>query len=394
MILHLDADEIIGKARKEAGLYDFGDDSFIVPFKAVLDRVEREVTFKPNGLENFLSTIHRLLINRLRMQADISRRPEILQEDVSDPIIILGLPRTGTTKLQRMLSTAPDVQKLYLWRMLNIAPFPGATEGEFDPRIMALVPGAPGSESLSEHEAYQAAHHQGLTEVEEEVILKDLFLDVSIAGLCSYVPLLYHRDWLAGAQERESDIKAYSYLKKMLQYMQWQDGGKQDRPWIMKAPSHTPHLVALVEAFPNASFIQCHRDPCVVVPSAAKLMTQLWGINAHFDEKAVGREMYDWIRVGMLRFLAARKQLQFDNRILDVKYSDVRSNVMSVIEAIYRHSGRELSDEARAAMLQWDNDNEQGKHGKHVYSLSEFDLDEATVQQAFAQYTENFSAYF
>ena len=384
----------ISEARKQTGLQDFGDERFVDALDRQLRRVQQELTFKPGGRDNYRATINRLLVNRLLMQEDLERHPEILQQEIVKPIIILGLPRTGTTKLQRMISAAPNVQKLAMWRMLNPAPFRDAVPGAPDPRITAIVAGGVGSEVMSEAEALQAAHHMGLTEVEEEVILFDFMLDVSVAGLCSYMPLFFHSEWLEDAREREVDRNAYAYLRNQLQYLQWQDDNAQDRPWIMKAPSHTPHLKALYETFPDATFVQCHRHPNSVVPSACKLMTALWGLNVELDEKQVGLEMYDWLRKGMQRFMHARRELKLDDRIIDVKYDDIRNRIVPVIEAIFARNGRVLNEEDRVAMLAWEQENEQGKHGKHHYDLADYHLDEAKIGSNFEEYIERFSCYF
>lgn len=389
-----DVDGLIEKACTETGLTDFGDVDIGFLLGKLLDRVTGEIKFKEGGRENYLATINRILTNRLRMHKDIKQHPEILQEEIRKPIIILGLPRTGTTKLQRMITASQDVQKLPLWRMLNPAPFSGVYDKENDPRITAVVQGEVGSDTIKNADAFQAAHHLGMTEVEEDIILFDHTLEISVAGLCSFLPFLLHNEWLAGCEERDVDRKTYADFHRFLQYLQWQDGGHRDRPWVLKAPSHNPHLVALVETFPDAILVQSHRDPCKVVPSAAKLMTSLWSVNADFDVKAVGLEMYHWLRLGMNRLLCARSHLELDDRIIDVRYDDIRANIMPVIEEIFERHGSEISEQAKKAMLAWETDNEQGKHGRHSYALEEFDLTKEIVQTSFSEYIKHFSSYF
>lgn len=390
----LNASELMEAARAETGLSDFGDESFIAPFEHLLSRIENEIRFKPDGLENIKTAFHRFLVNRLRMQADITAHPEILDEQIVKPIIILGFPRSGTTKLQRMISAAPDVQKLRTWQMLNPAPFPESESAKFDVRRVTVQSGGVGSTDVQDFEDLMAGHYMDLEVVEEEVLLMDHSLDPSVAGLCSYVPLLFHNDWLEGVELREADIKGYQFLHTQIQYLQWQNKADPSQPWIMKCPAHTQHLPALIETFPDATLVQSHRDPMVVMPSIAKLMTNLWSVNVEVDAKASGYEFYEQLVMGMERCLKARKELQLDGRIIDVRYSDVRSNAMSVIEEIYQRSGRELTAEAKAAMQQWEDENEQGKHGRHSYSLAEFGLDEATIKSELAEYIELFHDYF
>ena len=392
----LDPDALMAEASATTALADFGGSAFVAPLSRFMERTAREIEFRPGRLNAFRAEILRQLVNRLRFADDLRRHPEILDEDVSDPIVITGLPRTGTTKLQRMLSAAPDVQRLYLWRMLNPAPFPDAVQGQRDPRMTSVLGSeGVGSETTQEHRQFKAAHELALTQAEEEVFLFDFTLDQSICGMSAgYLPLFFHQEWMPDIAERVTDLEGYRYVRTLLQYLQWQDGGKRNRPWIMKFISHMAHFDALLEYFPKATIVQTHRDPRVVVPSISKLMFELWSINAVVDKKQVGKDMLEWSAAAMGRCLGARDRLQLDARILDVPYESIRSDVMPVIREIYRRTGRELTAKAEQAMCEWEQDNEQGKHGKHSYSLEEFGLDEMKVSTAFADYNQRFSSLF
>ena len=389
-------DALMAEAAAATGLSDFGGTAFVAPLSRFMERAAREIEFRPGRINAFRAEILRHLINRLRFADDLRRHPEILDEDVTDPIVITGLPRTGTTKLQRMLSAAPNVQKLYLWRMLNPAPFPGAAKGRRDPRMTSALGGeGVGSETTQEHRQLRAAHELALTQVDEEVFLFDFTLDQSICGAsAAYLPLFFHLDWLDGARERQADREGYLYLRTLLQYLQWQDGGKRNRPWIMKLVSHMAHFDALLEYFPKATIAQTHRDPCLTVPSISKLMFELWSINAVVNKEPVGNGFLQWSAAAMNRCIEARDRMQLDARILDIPYATIRDDIMPSIREIYRRNGRELTVEAEQAMREWERDNEQGKHGQHSYSLAEFGLDETQVAKAFAEYTRRFSSLF
>src|SRR5579884_3919376 len=131
----LDRDALVASARASAGLSDYGDERFLEPMARFLTALAGEAGLNADGVQAWKLTIETALVNRLRMWRDIGQHPDILDEDVSSPVVILGLPRTGTTKLQRMMSAAPGVQALLTWRLMNPAPFPGTEPGEPDPRI-------------------------------------------------------------------------------------------------------------------------------------------------------------------------------------------------------------------------------------------------------------------
>lgn len=169
----LDAGALIARARKETGLTDFGGTAFIEPMNKLLDSAAKEVDFHTAGLESFKRDIVRCLITRLRTHDDVTKHPEILDEDVSDPIIVIGLPRSGTTKTQRMLSAPIDVQRLYLWRSLNPARFPDTKPGQPDPRIAA----ASQSNSSDDSPELRAAHLMTATQPDEDWGLYDSTFD-------------------------------------------------------------------------------------------------------------------------------------------------------------------------------------------------------------------------
>jgi len=390
----LDPKKLLAEAQAVGGLADFGDNYFIAPMGRLMDRAAREVDFTSKGIGDFKADVIRYLVNRLRTQEDIKRHPEILQEDVSDPIIIIGLPHSGTTKMQRMLAAAPQVQKLLMWRMMNPAPFPDAIPGQPDPRIEA-----DGLQHLVEKDKdpYAAmspvAHAVDMNLVDEEFVLTEFSLDESIAGFHTALPLFNYQDWAPG-RDRESDRSAYRYLRTQLQYLQWQDGGKRKRPWIMKAIFHIAHMDVLLECFPKATLLHAHRDPRNAIPGIAKGMWAGWSTKTKVpvDKKFVGQEFLKWGAAAMNRYLEARKRLQLDGRILDVKYDNIRSNIMPDLREAYRRAGWTMSAAAEQAMLQWEITNEHGKHGKNVYSLEEFGLSDALIDQAFAEYIRRFIA--
>jgi len=366
---------------------------FVKPMSRMLDRAAREVDFTAEGLKAYKGDVIRFVVNRLRVHQDIQRHPEILDEDISDPLIILGLPRSGTTKLQRMMADAPDVQKLFMWRMWNPAPFPNAVPGQPDPRMTTAVVGVgdspvSGDEAARAHAMAQAAHATAMAAVEEEFVLFDFTVDESVPGFDTRIPLFNYKEWVPG--DREADREAYRYVRTLLQYLQWQDGGKRNRPLIMKAVMHHPHLDTLLECFPRATLVHCHRDPQDSIPSLAKMMWAVWSTKANVDKEFAGQEFLKWGSTGINRYMEARNRLKLDDRILDIQYENIRSDVMPAVREIYKRAGWVLTPEAEQATLKWEKNNEQGKHGKHSYSLEEFGLTDKMIDAAFEEYIRRF----
>lgn len=161
----LNIKQLMQRAQEKTDLSDYGDNGFVKPLGKFLDCCARDTNFHAAGLKEFKEVVVRDLVNRLRFQHDLKLHPEILEEDVSDPIIILGLPRSGTTKTQRMVSTDANLLKTYTWQLLNPAPFPNAVSGQPDPRIAAACV----SDYFAEgHPEVHAAHHMAAEQVEED----------------------------------------------------------------------------------------------------------------------------------------------------------------------------------------------------------------------------------
>ena len=205
----------------------------------------------------------RMLVNRLRFVRDQQSHPEILEERIVAPIVVAGLPRTGTSKLQRMMSADPGVQRLDVWRLLNPAPFPREAEYGTTGRLMfAQVVEKTIVQMFPE---FMAAHPTEAAEPDEELLLMELSLESVVSALRNRVPSFH-----TFASER-GPRASYEFMRQMLQYLQWQDGGGRGRPWIMKSPVHLGNLKLLFELFPDATVVHCHRDPRIVMPSFASL---------------------------------------------------------------------------------------------------------------------------
>jgi Sulfotransferase family len=378
----LDADRFIKIAKEKTGLTDLGGNQFDEPLRKLLDCAAREVDFHASGLEAFKSDVLRCLVNRLRMQQDIKDHPEILDEDVSDPIIIIGMGRSGTTKLHKVLSAPDSVQKTLFWRMWNPSRFPNTVPGKPDPRIAAA-----GSSHLvtQDNAVADAGHHMEEQEVEEESILYMGTFEGWTWTQLAPAPRFF--DWIMS----RPSIESFRYVKTILQYLQWQDGGKRGRPWILKSPAYVTYLDSLLECYPNATIVHAHRDPRETIPSYAKLLGAIWSIQSNpLDSHFVGSETQRMWKFKIDRCLEARDRLRLNGRILDVKYQQVRNDPMSVVREIYRRAGRTLSAEAEQKMAAWHATNEQGRFGKHEYSLEEFGLSEVGIDKAFAEYIRRF----
>jgi hypothetical protein len=146
-----------------------------------------------------------------------------------------------------------------------------------------------------------------------------------------------------------------------------------------------------VALYPKAAYIHLHRHPRDFVGSVCKLMLDVWRLRVvDVDPVVIGQYYLKRERRALDRYLDARDRLGLDDRIVDMTYEQLRNNPMPKIREVYRRANHDLTPEAESGMLEWEQNNEQGKHGKHVYSLEQFGLSDDKIEAAFGGYMQRF----
>lgn len=379
----LNVGSLLAEASAETGLKDFGNAIFMEALERYLQSLLVDEKLSPMGLINKKAFFHRLLVNQLRFAQDLKRHPEIFDEKIVKPVVIVALPRTGSSKLHRMMSRHPAVQRLSFWRILNPAPFPDARPGEPDPRI-ALA--AEFERLVAQHfPDLMAAHPWQVGEPDEESLLQEVTFQG--LGMASRARVPSYTAWILQQPLRDS----YQYMRRLFQYLQWQDGGARGRPWIMKAPAHLGNLPTLLETFPDATIVHCVRDVNVSMASFGRLIEAIRGlVSDDIDLADLGHELLGVWSAEAVKHVAQRKQLPAHVPILDVQYADIKENPLAVIRKVYRLRGEELTPEAEQQIAQWEKDFPQYRFGKLDTSLERYGLTKEKVETAFAPYIDYF----
>ena len=380
-----DADALIAEARKQTGLQDFGTPDVVEPLRILVDSFNREARLSPAGVAGQQMNLMRLLINRLRIQAYVNQHPEIRKEEIRGPIVIVGLPRSGTTKLQRMMAADPAFQKLPFWRMLSPLPLADETPGDPSPRI--AIAEAATKYTKENFPEFHAAHPMGATEPEEEDFLMEHSFATSVTYSTHRVPT--YQDWAL-----KTDPKPYyDQLKLFLQMFQWEEhaAGKM---WLVKATCHLHRLRWLFEVFPNTVLVHCHRNP---VTSLTSLADMFYVVRCMGSDQTVPSDVGDFTlnysRDQLQHYMDQRDVLEKDHKFLDVAFNDIVAKPFEVIESVYRAANIPLTDEARAAMQKWEQDNPQHKHGKRDYKMDKYGYSEERIRENMAHYLGRFSQY-
>jgi hypothetical protein len=375
---------VLDEARRRAGLDDYGDDAFLDPMRRLLSSLENEAALHAMGRVTMYERIVGSLVSRLSAQDYFNRHPEILDEEIVAPTVIVGLARTGSTMMHRLLSADPKVYAVRWWECRAPSPYPGSDWRHDDPRIRdahaeieAILEAAPELATIHPWDA------EGPDE--EIMLLEHAFLSGVPDAFCN-VPS-YRRFVI------ESDMRdGYAYTKRMLQFLQWQkkEAGHPAERWILKAPFHLGRIPQIVEFFPDAMIVQTHRDPIETSPSIASLYSSTWRTNSdEVDPLVVGEQCLDLWSWGISKCLADR-DAGLEDRFIDVLYEDTRRDPMGVIATIYDRLGRPFTDEAREAMKRWGDDNRRDKRAVHSYTLEEFGYTREKICEAFAEYRERF----
>ncbi len=381
----LDPLALINTACQQTGLDDYGaDERFLEAMTRWLSSVASEGRLNAVGVAAVQGNVMRVLMTRLRFYDDLKKHPEILEEDVSDPVMITGLPRTGTTKLQRIMSCDPTVRFIPLWLLMFPAPEPGWKRGDPDPRLDMAK--AATEQQIRQYPDIQLGHPVAAELAEEEAYLLDLTFESPLA-ITRRAPSFVSW-WLEQPQE-----PPYEFLRSMLQYLQWQAGGRRGRHFLLKAvTSHFGNLDVAAKVFPQATIVVTHRDLKSVVPSGTRLLERVRRtVSDDVDPLDCGTFMFDFLKQSVDRHLAQRDALGDTARIVDMAYKQVDADPVDAARTISRRHGTPLTPEAEHALATWEQRDPHG--GSHSYSLERHGFTEAQIDEAFSGYVERFQPY-
>jgi hypothetical protein len=373
----LEPEAMMADARRRAGLSDFGDERFRAGLRVLVDSFESRDAAHAFGRLFFREFCTGLLVNRLKIQADLTRHPEIAEVPVDRPLIITGLPRSGTTFLHRLMSTDPAGRTLLYWEAMEPSPPPRPETRSTDPRIARARRQLEFLYRLSPRLA--AAHEYDAESPEED---NNLYADSFAAGIFGFmfdVP-----DYVRWLGEQEF-VWSTGAARQRLQVLSWRCPGAY---WVLKSPAHLFALDAILAVFPDASIVITHRDPLRVIPSLCSLAAGVRGIlTDRLDLRRLGAEMVEALSVGPERAIAGRARPDFDPaRFFDVSYDRLVAEPIETVGAACRHFGYDFGPEYEARARAWLAANPRHKHGVHRYRLDDFGLDAATVEDAFSGY--------
>ncbi|WP_242129522.1 sulfotransferase [Sphingobium sp. Sx8-8] len=386
MTPELDPAALKAEASRRTGLTDFGAPDFEEPLAIVCRSLTEEAPLSADGRKAAAERTISGLIERLKLQQWFGLHPEIADEEIRAPLVIAGLPRTGTTLLYRMLSAAEGFAAPLFYEVSQPAPAP---DWNFDPEddrripaaeqaVKAMMAAMPELASIYPFEAHAP---------EESIFMYGVSFRSTREQSNALVPT--YNDWFRDADKRP----AYAYLKRNLQLLQWQRKRSGRWPghqrWLLKTPDHLHGLEELLAEFPGAQIIQTHRDPVQTIPSICSFIRVLHAPNTARDDSIdIGHAWSAMFAASMIRAMDVRDR--HPASFLDIQYRDTVADPRGVAERIFAFVGQPLTEAAWTEMESWRDANKREDRPAHHYTLEEFGLTEAGVKAQFAAYRERF----
>jgi hypothetical protein len=377
----LDADQLVEEAVFRAGTDRMIDGSYREPLEIVVESIEHEADLHLVGRWRVREVIVRYLESRARLGACLHDEPAIEDERIPAPIVVTGSPRAGTSIMHELLAAHPAHRAPLAWEYWSPAPAPEPERLDSDPRIAladrdvrltaALVP------------SFDGMHEQGARIPREDGSAMGVDLRSDLLGAHYGVPS--YRAYLAADDLRT----AYAWHRRVLQILQCRF---PPRTWVIKWPGHASHLEVLLEQYPDARIVVCHRDPLAMLSSVTSLVATLrWAHSDSVDFAAIAHEQAHTLSAQCDRLLAWHSAGVVDpTRVVDVRFDDLSSDPVATVTGVCEHLGVEVGAEVAQHVTRLAAAKPRGRHGGHAHSAAALGLDLAELRARFADYQEHF----
>ena len=376
----LDSKQIIDAAKNQTNLEYFGNPLFLEGFECLVQSINEEADLNEIGMEAQQHRLVGILANLLRIEDACIQYPDILNEEIKSPVVIVGLPRTGSTMTHRLLASDPKHTAMLWWEGRYPAMLPNEVRGHPNERMEM---------GKAEVEAVMQASPEALTihpwdykGADEEILLLEHTFFSTVPE--SFMRLPTYSKWV----ESQDHIHAYAQLKKMLQYLQWQNPGRDKKRWVLKSPHHLGFIDKLLKIFPDSKVIQTHRDPLKTVPSFCSMCSNLFEpLTNSYDKNEIG---HHWAHklAKVLNHCMEVSNLNKEN-FLNLEFKKMIKDPILEMEEVYNFIGEDFNDQAENAMNAWKEEN-QHEMGAHQYSLEEFGLESSFIDSYFSEYINQY----
>lgn len=378
-------DEVVERARSLTDVEDQAPDHFLDNLTAVVDHLNSEAELSAAGVERIVRPLVVALRNRIEVDALVAAHPEVDQALIEAPIVVAGLPRSGTTYSQYLFDQDPRLRMLRTWEGERPVPPPALDAESVERRRAASAESArrafeaTGGKISAMHLNDVDGPQECLAILDQTCVNPGLMWSMSVPGYLEYL-------------HNGADLRAaYEYHARVLRLLQH---GAPVRRWALKWPCHLLALDAMAAVYPDAVFVATHRDPVQVLASNCSLASVVRaGSSPHADPHRIGRDMLDLIRRhvdGLMAFDAEQERLG-TRRLVHVDYYRLAAAPATVMPELFAAVDLEWTPQVEALVREWRLENPKGKRGAHEYQLEDYGLDRETVTEAFGAYIDRFA---
>jgi len=375
----LDADVLHAQASADTGLHDFGPDDYRERLDVYLSALRDIDGLHAAGVVNFYAQLLQVLKNRLLLSDLLSRHPEIDDIELRSPVVIAGLPRTGTTHLHNLLAVAPTFRTMPYWESVEPFPLPAEVGVEPDPRRTRMDVAVGVINTVMPH--FALMHEMTTDHVHEEIQL--LANDVSTMLFETLAEVPRWRDYY----RTHDQTPHYQYLARQLKAMQFLRGGRR---WLLKSPQHLEQVRVLDRVFSDCIVVFTHRDPVPVALSMIAMIT--YSARMHRSPVPVGQIAESWIDrlEQMLNALVRDRDTIGPERSIDIRFNDFMADELGVAERVCALAGEPFTEQPRTAIAGYLAGHRRGRLGNVETSYEMFGLKEDDLRARFAPYVDRF----
>jgi hypothetical protein len=379
--IKLDVEGLLEKAVASTGFSDFGGNEFRQPLALLIDGLEKEAHLSTLGRIIARADLIRTLENRLRMVDLFQKHPEISEGAVTRPIFVIGAPRTGTTIFHDLLAMDPAIRVPLSWEANYPLPPPETATFRTDPRIARFQADLDRVDQLIPE--FKKMHPMGAERAQECVAITSH--DFASMIYQTQFDVSTYDGWLLGHDMR-SPLR---WHRRFLQVLQWKAPGER---WALKSPQHLWHIEHVHREYPDALFVQTHRDPIRVVVSISSLVATLRRLSS---DRVSLPEIAEYYATALVKAfnntMAYRRSGKLpESQVVDLYFKDFISDQVGTVRRAYEHFGLELSDETARSMQSFLDANPADKHGQHFYNFADTEMDEQEIRERFQEYQTYF----
>ena len=365
------------RAREDRELDDFGADDYREALERLCRSLDEDAKLTPIGEMALQQMIVDALSARLMCEAGWQRFPEAREARVERPLVIVGLPRTGTTALHHLIGQDPGFQALEHWLLRTPKPRPPRDDWAADPdfqaaaaRVDMMFARSPEMRAIHEIEAHLPDECWNL--FAQNFLHSSYEANADVAGYAS---------WWASVDLTPVD-------RRHLRYVQLIGHREPERRWVFKDATHLFDARALFEVYPDALVVQTHRDPVRLIPSVCSLCwSAREALNTGTDAHVFGRSTLALWERSIFSMMEARAT-QSPDRFYDLHFDRFIADPLAAIRDVYSTFDIPWTEAAETAMKRFRHAHPRGQHGAHRYHLEQWGLDADEIAERFRPYTE------